>query len=220
MNFKFKLSQRLARMRLAALASGTLLLGCGITEAGPVVNRVDYVDVTPGRMTLQPTQSADLILTAATSRGDTNPSSMLSWITTGGLVTGTYRSGGVQHLVYQAPAQQGNYFIIVRATTGFPVDSASVLVTTTVVPVRAVAVLPTSKSIAVNDTTRLRATLADSTGSALFGRTIQWTTSDAAVATVLAGGLVRGIAPGTVTITALSEDHTGTAVVTVTAATP
>jgi len=215
MNFKFKLSQRLARMRLAALVSGSVLLACKLTQAGPIVNRVDHIDVTPARMTLQPTQSADLILTAATSRGDTNPSSLLSWITTGGIVTGTYRSAGVQHLVYQAPPQPGNYYVIVRATTGFPADSASVLVTTTVVPVRTVSVAPATVNIAVNDTVRLRASLADSTGSALFGRTIQWTTSDAAVATVLTGGLVRGIAPGTVTITALSEDHTGTAVVTV-----
>ena len=89
-------------------------------------------------------------------------------------------------------------------------------VTSTPVPVGSVTVTPGSVSLAVADTTTLRAALADSTGSVIVGRAIEWSSSDPGVADVLVTGFVRAIAPGTVTITATSEGRSGTAVVTVT----
>ena len=88
-------------------------------------------------------------------------------------------------------------------------------VTVTPVPVNAVTVTPAAVSLAVGDTATLSATLTDSSGSALFGRAITWSSSDPTVATVLVTGFVRGITAGTATITATCEGHSGTAVVTV-----
>ena len=50
----------------------------------------------------------------------------------------------------------------------------------------------------------------------LGGRVITWSTSDANVATVDQTGLVRGVGPGSATITATSEGQSGTAAITVT----
>jgi uncharacterized protein YjdB len=132
------------------------------------------------------------------------------------VITGNQVVGDVRLITYQAPATAGNYFLIVTAATGAPGDTADMLVTTTAVPVSAVTIEPASVSLAVGDTTRLRATLTESTGRVVVGRATDWTTSDGGVATVLATGAVRAIGVGTATITATSEGHSGTSVVTVT----
>jgi uncharacterized protein YjdB len=49
----------------------------------------------------------------------------------------------------------------------------------------------------------------------VVGRAIDWTTSDGAVANVLATGAVRAMGVGSATITATCEAHSGTSVVTV-----
>lgn len=83
-------------------------------------------------------------------------------------------------------------------------------------PVATVTVSPSSGTIQVNGTLQLTATPRDQNGNALSGRTITWSSSNTSVATVTSSGLVRGIAPGTATITATSEGRTGQATVTVT----
>ena len=52
-------------------------------------------------------------------------------------------------------------------------------------------------------------------GNVLTGRTVTWSTSDAAVATVDANGSVTGESPGPATITATSEGQAGSAAITV-----
>jgi uncharacterized protein YjdB len=87
-------------------------------------------------------------------------------------------------------------------------------------PVASVAVSLGSSSIANATTTQATAVTKDASGTVLIGRTIAWTTSNAAVATVSTSGLVSGVAAGTATITATSEGMAGTATVTVTSAAP
>src|SRR6185503_275017 len=55
----------------------------------------------------------------------------------------------------------------------------------------------------------------DANGNPLTGRTVTWSTSNAAVAAVSGNGLVTGGAAGTATITASSEGQNGTAAMTV-----
>ena len=85
-------------------------------------------------------------------------------------------------------------------------------------PVSAVAsvvVAPDTSTIAFGATTSLTATLADSRGNVLTGRTVTWSSSNANIATVDATGLVTGITAGTATITATAEGQNGAATVTV-----
>jgi uncharacterized protein YjdB len=216
MNFRFKLSRRLARMKLDLLIAGTLLvLGCNITSPGPEVIRIDRIDIAPGRFTLMPFQSAELDIVVLTSRGDSGGTDQLSWWTSGGVITGNYVIGNIRHVTYQAPQQPGSYFLVVTTVTGVPADSASFTVTTSVVPVNAITVTPGSVSLAVADTATLRARLTDSTGSVLVGRAIEWSSSDNGIVQVLATGQVRAMAAGSATITATCEAHTVSAVITV-----
>lgn len=215
MNFKFKLSRRLARMKFGAAIFGALALGCGLTESGPVVDRIEFINIVPARLSLVASQSAVLAVYATTSRGNQAETGMLQWSTTGGTITSNGIINGILNVTYTSPTLIGNYFFTVIAVTGAPFGTADILVTQQPVPVAGVTVTPSNVTLTVGDTTRLLATLTEATGRVVVGRPIDWSTSDGAVATVLATGSVRAMGVGTATITATSEGHSGTAVITV-----
>jgi uncharacterized protein YjdB len=85
-------------------------------------------------------------------------------------------------------------------------------------PVGSVAVGAPAGSIRQEGTVDLDATLLDTQGAAAVGRSIQWSSSNTAIATVNSSGVVSGVADGTVTITATSEGVSGTTQVTVSGA--
>ena len=93
--------------------------------------------------------------------------------------------------------------------------SAVVAVTVSSVPVASVSVTPPNDEVVVTQTLQLTAVAKDAQGGSLSGRPVSWSTSDAAKATVSSTGLVTGIAPGSVTITASIEGTTGTSAITV-----
>jgi len=95
-------------------------------------------------------------------------------------------------------------------------QSGTAAVTVTNVPVASVTVSPATASVTVGATSQLTATAKDANGTALSGRVVTWATSNAAVATVSASGLVTGVAAGAATITATSEGQSGTSAMTVT----
>lgn len=90
---------------------------------------------------------------------------------------------------------------------------------TTLARVASVTVTPASASLAVNATQQFTAVVKDSAGTTLSGRTINWTSSNNAVATVNATGLATGVAAGSDTIAATSDGVRGIATATVTSAT-
>ena len=81
--------------------------------------------------------------------------------------------------------------------------------------VATVTVSPATLSLTVGSTGLLTATTLDANGRSLAGRTISWSSSDPALASVAADGKVTGIAAGGATITATSEGKTATAATTV-----
>ena len=78
-------------------------------------------------------------------------------------------------------------------------------------PVATVAVVPASGFLPTNVAVPLSVTLRDANGGTLSGRTVTWSSSNTATATVSAAGVVTALATGPVTITATSEGRTGTA---------
>jgi hypothetical protein len=94
--------------------------------------------------------------------------------------------------------------------------SGTAAITVLVVPVASVTVTPASASIAVGATKQLSAVPKDSAGNTLTGRVVTWASSNSAVATVNATGLVTGVTAGSATITATSEGKSGTAAISVT----
>jgi hypothetical protein len=81
-----------------------------------------------------------------------------------------------------------------------------------------VVVAPATATVETGGQVQLTATVKDADGQTLTGRTVTWSSSDAAVATVGGDGTVAGVAEGAATITATAESQSGTAAVTVAAA--
>jgi hypothetical protein len=73
------------------------------------------------------------------------------------------------------------------------------------VPVATIAITPPSGNVNVGSTLVFTVELQDAHGKVLSGRAISFTSSDTNMATVTAAGTVTGIAPGSVSITAVSE---------------
>lgn len=110
---------------------------------------------------------------------------------------------------YASVDQSGARYVLTVA----PPARASVFV-----PVASVSVTPATVTLAtLGATQQLTATPKDASGSALSGRTVTWTTSSAAIATVSTTGLVTAIANGVATITATCEGVAGTMTTTVAA---
>ncbi|HEX2094330.1 MAG TPA: Ig-like domain-containing protein, partial [Longimicrobiaceae bacterium] len=78
-----------------------------------------------------------------------------------------------------------------------------------------VVVAPAADTVNVGGTAQFAATLLDLHGNPVSGPTVAWSSSNAAVAAVDAGGVATGVAPGTVTITASLGYVSGTASLTV-----
>jgi hypothetical protein len=81
--------------------------------------------------------------------------------------------------------------------------------------VATVEISPPEATIAPSGTVQLAAAPKDAAGTTLTDRSVSWSTSDAAVATVSEAGLVTGVADGEAVITATSEGESGSAAITV-----
>lgn len=78
-------------------------------------------------------------------------------------------------------------------------------------PVAGVDIVPDSTDIVAGRVTTLAATPVDEQGTPLMGRSVSWNSGNALVGTVSSTGVVTGVTPGIVTITATSEGITGSA---------
>lgn len=79
-----------------------------------------------------------------------------------------------------------------------------------------VTVDPPTASVLAGSTTQFGATARDAVGTVITDRPPLWSSGNSAVATVNQQGLVTGVSPGTTTIVAALDGHTGSATVTVT----
>ncbi|MCA2996347.1 Ig-like domain-containing protein, partial [Gemmatimonas sp.] len=83
------------------------------------------------------------------------------------------------------------------------------------VAVGSVAVTLPAAQVQVGAQLTAQAEVRSAAGAALSGRVVAWSSSNGAVASVTDGGVITGVAPGTVSITATSEGRSGSASLTV-----
>jgi Big-like domain-containing protein len=143
-------------------------------------------------------------------------------------VSGDLRFLGADHLAVAflpaAPLARGApYQLVVTSRIG-DLDGEALahlisveFTTDTATPtVASISVTPESVAVWQGDTVSFTAAPRDSSGAPLFGRSVQWTSSDEAVAIVDSlTGRVAAIAPGSATVTAHSEGQAGSATITV-----
>lgn len=118
---------------------------------------------------------------------------------------------------YKDAYTQANVTLTAGTTQSFAAYQYIVLTNTNVavVAVTGVTVSPATATVGIGSTQQLSATITPANAT---NQTVTWTSSNTAVATVNASGLVSGVAAGTSTITATTADgnKTATSVVTVT----
>jgi Bacterial Ig-like domain (group 2)/IPT/TIG domain len=205
---------RALRTRVLRAASLGVLVSCGGGggNSGPTTPKPVLTSIS---VTLASNSVTVGTATTATAAGlDQNNASIaigtVSW-TTGTPSVATITSAGQVSTI-----GAGTSTII--ATVGAIQGSATLTVNPP--PVATVNVTPATATILPGGTQQFAAATLSSTGAALTGRTVTWSSSDLTKASVDAAGLVSGVAQGTATITATSEGISGTATVTVLAPAP
>jgi len=170
----------------------------------PVVS----VAVTPASASVN--EGRTVQLTATPKDGNGNPLSgrAVAWVSSNTTVATVSSSGLVTGKVAGTAT-------ITATSEG---QSGTSAITVVHVPVASVAVAPPSATVQVGSTVQLTATPKDAGGNPLTGRTVTWASGNTSVATVSPSGLVSGATVGSTTITATSEGQSGTAAITVVAA--
>lgn len=198
-------------MRLPSIVSG-LLLGLsaaalsGCSDGGPSGPSVASVEVTPSSASLLVGATQQLAAAARTSSGALVSGKTASWTSSSAAVATVDASGLVRAL------DAGTATI----TATIDGKAGGAAITVTAAPVASVALTPASLVLGVSATATIVAVTSDGAGNALTGRTVAWTSSNAAVAAVSTAGVVSGVAIGTAVITATSEGRSASATVIVT----
>jgi uncharacterized protein YjdB len=186
-----------------------LAIACGGGDGGgtvaPPAVTVAVVEVAPSTGTLEIGQTLQLTATAKTANGAT-VSRTFAWtssevskatVSSTGLVTGVAEAGS----------------ITISATA----DGRTGVATLQIKPpaVASITLEPAAGYLYVGESGSYVVTLKDAAGASLTNRTVSWTSSAPAIATVAGTGVVTGISPGVATITATSEGKSTTATLTV-----
>jgi hypothetical protein len=200
--------QAFIRTLCTALAAG--LLACNgneIVSPDPVATVTVSVPRTAFRVgeSIQaaalPLDASGGVLTGRTITWSSTNAGVAS-VSPGGLVTGV--SAGTATISAEVEGKTGTATLLLS-----------------LVPVASVTIVPGTQVVSAGATASLTAILKDSADRVLAGRTIDWTSSNPAAATVSATGMVTGILVGTVDIMATVEGKQAHASVTVnTASTP
>ena len=217
MAFTHKLAARLARLKdsagiVAALAVATIVVSCEHPATDPSSSIAQLV-VSPQNVTLQQNQAEDFLAVGFTATGD-SADIAVSWSATGGTIDSS--SAGKRHYGHYTSATCGTFTVTATSHPGNVSTAASVTVTGCPLPVASVSVTPATATIGVGQTAQYAAITRDAFGNPLGGRTVTWSSSNPAVATVNGAGQATGVAVGSATLTATSEGKSGTAAILVT----
>jgi uncharacterized protein YjdB len=195
---------------VTALAPGTGVVV--LTVDGRQASATLTVNVVPvASVVVSPTapnvtvgQTVQLTATPMSATGQPLTGRVTTWSTSAGTVA-TVSSSGLVTGVAAGSA-------VITATSEGKSGSATVTVQP---PISTITVSPSISNVNVAWTTNLTATARSSNGSTIPGVTFTWSSSNTSIATVSAAGVVTGVAPGNVTISASAGGKTGTAAVTV-----
>ena len=192
--------------------AGSLVALIGALVAGSCDNplassstTIDRIDVTPAGVALVAGETRPITARIIDGDGKTVNDRRVFWSTQNPAVA-TVSEAGVVTAVGPGNTQ-------VAANAGG--KSGVVAVTVGARPVSLVRVTPSASQILAGASTTLQAEAVDAAGGTITGRPVIWNSSSSAIATVTSTGVVSGVTPGTVTITATIDGVNGSGVVTV-----
>jgi uncharacterized protein YjdB len=193
----------LARVAIAACLTLPVACGGGTEPPPPVAS----VLVSPPSSSISVGQTVQLSAAPRDAQGGTLSDRTVTWSSTNTGVASVSSTGLVTAVTIGGPVT------IVATSEG---QDGSATVTVTPPPVATVSVSPAPPPLTPFAAVQLSATTRDASGAVLPGRTVTWSSSNNAVATVSGSGVVMGVTiGGPITITATSEGQTGTVTVSV-----
>jgi uncharacterized protein YjdB len=178
----------------------------GSTELSVSAVPVASVEVTPSEAEIAVGAAVQLTATAKDAGDAVLPDRPAAWTSSDPAVAQVNATGRVTGVVAGTAA--------ITATIEGKTASASISVVQQAVAT--VEVSPNPASVAVQQNLQLTVTLKAADGTELTGRTVEWETSNQAIATVNQSGRVTGVTAGSATITARSEGKSGNTALTVT----
>ena len=178
-----------------------LAVACGGDPSGP--RAVATITIAPDSVDVITGASAQLSATLLDADGDVIEGREVAWSSPDLNFVVVSLSGAIIGL------SPGRARIV--ATSGGKTDTSIVRVI--LPPIATVEVAPDSIDLGINLTQPFSVTLRRASGAILTGRVVEWTTTDADIATVSTSGVVTAIAPGRAVIRATSEGKFDTAVV-------
>ncbi len=170
----------------------------------PVAN----VTVTPPVLSMSPGETTSFTAVARDSAGNVLTGRLVTWSSSNNGVASVSSAGKVTGIADGTAT--------ITANIGGVAGSATLTISSS--PVGSVTVQPTTLTLTQNTSQQLSAVVRD-VDDQILPRLVTWSTSNPGLATVTAAGVVAGLNPGAVTITATSGGQSGTADVTVVKAT-
>lgn len=186
-----------------ALQAGLYLSACTADEI-TAFSAVTAVIVTPDTLNVDVEGRGRLIAVAVNSYGFPLLGLPATWSTANGGIATVSEIGEVTGI--------DTGITTITADVNGKTGTAAVRVRRTVATVT---VSPATASIDPSQTVQLAETLRSASGQLITGRTVTWSSSSPAVATVSASGLVTGVAAGVAVIMATCEGKSGTATISV-----
>lgn len=185
-----------------------LLLGtaCGVTDTDEHTP-VDTVEVTPPSIQVMAGTIAALTAKVTDDAGNVVRDRRVVWASADPGIATVSESGVVTGVSVGR--------VEVAATAEGKSGTASVNVTPIPQRVVTVRIVPDNVDVYVAAGTTLVATPYDNKGNTVTGRSVVWTTNNAAVASISQNGQVTGLVPGTAVVTAVIDGISGNAAITV-----
>ena len=183
-----------------AASHGNLSDACKITV---VANTVSVTSITLDKTSLALTEQETFQLTA-TVKPDNATDKTVTWSTSNAAIA-TVSNNGLVTAVAEGSAT-------ITAKAGDKTATCTVTVAKKVIDVSSITLSNTSIALTEQETFQLSATVNPSNAT---GKTVTWSSSNTAVATVSNNGLVTAVKEGSATITAKAGDKTATCTVTV-----
>ncbi|QDG52671.1 tandem-95 repeat protein [Persicimonas caeni] len=165
-----------------------------------VEGEVDTVTVEPSAVTLIVGETQTLTATALNEAGEEISDPQVTWTSDDESIATVDTDGTVT-------AVAAGQTTITATVEGV---QATVDVEVQLVPVARIELTPADPTVEVGSTVELTAQAFDAEDNELTGRQITWTSDDESIATIDSGGIVTGVAEGTVTITAEIGGETAT----------
>ena len=191
---------------IAALLMLAALLACGGSSSSTTSTStptLQTITITPSTASIGINQSTNFIATATDSSGNQVSNLSYTWNSSDQTVAIVSNSGlatGLKAGTVQVTASVTT--VAATATAAATVVTSNTATLNVIPPVAKVTVTPVSAQVAVGGTQQYTAAVTDANGNAIKNVVVTWNISNAAVASIDANGLARGISPGTVAIVA------------------